>query len=169
MKTIIISTFLLVSLNTFSQVDTSKLVITLNLKQKHIGYMADELSKLNTLADLSVRDSLKLYIGSGNSSDSIIVTHFKAGVILKFIQVLMNDQAGNVYAMMDELATSTLGQGYAGLIPQLNTKKGQANSEQGVSIWLYNNIISWNTKHGAVLTDKLLSGKNWLLSPIIYN
>lgn len=169
MKTIIISMFSLLSINAFSQVDTSKLLITLNLKQKHIAYIADELKALNTLADSPVRDSLKLYIGSGNQADSIVVTRFKAGVVLKFIQVLMNDQAGNVYAMMDELATSTAGQGYAGLIPQLNTKKGQANGEQGVSIWLYNNIIDWNNRHGAVLTQKLLSGKNWLLSPIIYN
>lgn len=169
MKNIIIAIFLLAGLNAIGQADSSKLKITLVLKQKHIQYMANELSKSNTLADLSIRDSMKLYMGSGNSADSITTTRFKSGLILKFIQILMNDQAGNVYGMMDELATSTAGQGYAGLIPQLNTKKGQVNAEQGVSIWLFNQIIDWSNRHQSVLTEKLLTGKTWLLTETVYN
>jgi hypothetical protein len=169
MKQIILSIAVLLSVNAFSQVDTSKLSITLNLKQKHIAYMAAELSENNKLNDVPVRDSMRLYIGSGTSPDSIIVTHFKAGVVARFIAALMDDQSGKVYSMMNELATSTAGQGYAGLIPQLNVKKNQVNSEQGVSIWLLNNILDRSNRYGQFLTDKLLSGKNWLLNPIIYN
>lgn len=170
MKKLMTIIFLFVAFNSYSQVDTSKLIITLTLKQKHIAYMGDDLSKSNTLADLQIRDSLIKYLGSGNSLDSVVTVKLKAGQILKFVQATMNDQSGNVYAMINEMATGTVAaNGWQGLVGQLIVKKSTANGEQGVSIWLYDEIAGWFGRHQAVLAEKLNSGKTWLKSPIIYN
>ena len=169
MKQIFLFTAVLLSLTASAQIDTSKVTITLTLKQKHIAYMGAELSKANTLADQPVRDSMIKYIGSGTLPDSIMTTKFKAGVVLKFIQAAFRDQSGTVYSMVNELATSTQAQGWAGLINQLNTKKGQAGPEQGVSIWLYDEIMDWFNRHQGVYLEKITQGRNWLLTPIIDN
>jgi hypothetical protein len=151
----------------FAQVDSSKFPITLQLKVKHVAYMGAELSKSNTLNDIPVRDSLIKYIGSGTLPDSIVNVRLKAGVILRLVQAILDEQTGAGYVYLYEMANNSVAQ--AGLIAQLVTKAQGASSEKGIGIWLYNSVLDWFNRKQAVLTEKIINGRDWLKNPLTYN
>lgn len=167
MKKLLLSLFILATLNSLAQTDSSKLTITLTLKQKNIAYMGYMLSSSNTIPDSRFRDTLIKYLGSGINPDSQIVTHFQGGVIIKFITSLFGIASGVTYSTLNEIANGS--SGYVGLSVQLGTKVGQANSEQGISRWLITQLVNLLGSGTAVYNTYLSTGVSWLQTPINFN
>lgn len=167
MKKLILPILILATISAFSQVDSSKLSISVVLKQKFIAYMAQKVSLSNTIADANYRDSLVKYIGSGTSLDSQVTTHFSSGLIFKLVQNLLSEVSGTSYSTIYELGNGATG--YTGLIAQLFTKASTQNSETGVSKWLFvqiENLLSYGQLNMSGLNS---TGILWLHTPIIYN
>lgn len=167
MKNILLSIFLLASINTFAQSDSSQLTVTITLKQKNIAFMGYQMSISNTLMDTRLRDTLIKYLGSGNNPDSQIVTHFKAGIVVKFISNLFNITAGVTYGTIYEVGNGSTG--YTGIVSQLFTKAFTVNSEQGIGKWLYVQIANLLTTGTNVMNGFISSGTTWLQTPINFN
>ena len=168
MKQLFIAIFLFVSVQTQAQVDTTKLPVTIQLKVKHIGYMADKLASLNTLADANLRDSLKKYLGSGNSVDSVVTVHLKAGYILNFLQGLFLDQSTITYAVIYEIGNGA--SGYTGIVTQLLIKGNNVNDpENGVARWLFSQIFVILNTGTTNMNNRFSIGKSWLQAPITQN
>lgn len=167
MKKIILLMFIIMSVKSFAQTDSSKLTITLTLKQKNISYMGYMLSSSNTIPDAHFRDTLIKYLGSGANPDSQIVTHFQGGVLIKFITSLFGIASGVTYATLNEIANGS--SGYVGLSVQLGTKVGQANSEQGISRWLITQLVNLLGSGTTVFNTYLSTGTSWLQTPINFN
>lgn len=167
MRKLLLPVLLLISTISFGQTDTSKLLITITLKQKHIGYMAQKLSESNTLADSHLRDSLIKYMGSGLLPDSQVTTHFSAGIVFKLVNDLFNETAGVSYSTIYELGNG--GTGYTGLLAQLFIKGSSVNAEQGVAKWLFIQVNNVLTSGQTIMSSKIISGNSWLRNPISYN
>lgn len=154
--------------DTIPAVDTSTLNITISLKVKYIEYMGSLLASNSSLADAKYRDSLVKYCGSGNNIDSVVTTHFKAGLIFNLEKNLLSEQANVSYAYCYEFFNGATG--YTGLLATLFTKGANgSDSEQGVAKWLFTQVANWYLLGGTIMTDKINRGKIWLTTPIIYN
>lgn len=167
MKKVLNLALIILAFKAQAQVDSSTLKITLNFKVKHIQYMASVLYTNSSIADARYRDSLIKYMGSGNNIDSVVTTHFTAGVVYKFVQNLMSEQDNVAYAMTYELFNGAAP--FTGLLTQLFTKGATPDSEQGVSKYLFAQVANWYSLGNSIMTNKLNNGKTWLSTPIIYN
>lgn len=168
MKQLLIAFLCLYTVSSFAQVDSSKLPISLVLKQKHMEYMGAVMSTTSSIADAHFRDSLIKYMGSGNNPDSLVNVHFTAGTVLRFIQNLLSEQANTSYSAVYEVGNGGSG-GFTGILAQLFLKAATVNVEQGVSKWLFVQINNSLVAGQNVYTEKLNTGKAWLQIPIIYN
>lgn len=168
MKSILLILSLLITGTVFSQVDTSKQLVTLTFKEKHIEIMGDMLKRNNTLSDARVRDSLIVYLGSGTQPERVITTRLTAGFVIRFSEEILKLESGTAYNTLNELATS-VAPAWPGLVAQLMIKRNQNNGEKLISAWLFNQISERFNAKANVLNEIRQNGKAWLLNPIDYN
>lgn len=168
MKQLIFAILIFTSMQSKAQVDTTQLPITVQLKVKHIGYMAASLANSNSIKDVRLRDSLVKYLGSGNNQDSIIYVHLKAGYISSFINGLFGNSAVNTYSTIYELGNGATG--LTSITTQLFLKGNNINDpENGVARWLFAQIFTALNNGSATMTSSFNAGKTWLQTPIVYN
>lgn len=163
MKKILFASLLLLSIQSFAQIDSASQTITVLLPVKGIvlyGY------KQSISADWSQRkapDVLLPLIGSGNQPDSVVAVVTKAGILVDWLNWLQTQPYGAANAVIRSiLSNSPAITGYTALTTQVVNKANGNSSEKLAATYVVNRYNFFQ----AYLTDQYnqayVAGLAWI-------
>ena len=141
-----------------AQVDTGRLNIRLQMKQKHASMAAHYFSPI---LDVRFKDSLKVAIGSGNNPDSVINFLWPVKRLVAFHTRLSAENSGGAATLYREFLDAKVGEfGFVGIRVQLEARASQqVEPAKSIATYILRNITKWEEIQSAVLTERIKLGK----------
>jgi hypothetical protein len=150
--------FLTLGIRSNAQVDTGRLNIRLQMKQKHASMAANYFSPI---LDQRFKDSLKIAIGSGNNPDSVINFLWPVRRLVAFHIRLSAENSGGAATLYREFLDAKVGEfGFVGIRVQLEARAAQpVEPAKSIATYILRNINQWEAVQTAVLLERIKLGK----------
>lgn len=154
----IFALFTFITFSAAAQVDTGRLNIRLQMKQKHASMAAHYFSPIS---DARFKDSLKVAIGSGTNPDSVINFLWPVKRLVAFHIRLSAENAGGAATLYREFLDAKVGEfGFVGIRVQLEARAAQqVEPAKSIAAYILRNITQWEAVQLKVLTQRIELGK----------
>lgn len=163
MKKILATLLVFSCLQSFAQIDSASLTLSVQLPVKGIVLYGAYVSEVPSWSERKTPDALLPLIGSGTKPDSLVNVTVKAGTLFTFIQKMLSERYGAIYTPAQSIFNNNpVITGYTGLFSQIVTKANGNTSEKAAATYVVNQYNAYTSALTSAYNDTYTRGVNWI-------